>query len=140
MCRLGGEFADGVTTWLAGPKSLEEVVLPATTEGAEAAGRSEPRVVAGIPVAVDGDRDRAEAAVNRTFAIYGSLVNYQRLFAREGVDGPADVVITGDERTVRSRIQDLFDAGATDVWAVPFDTGIGTGATRDLLVELVTSR
>jgi len=140
MCRLGGELADGVTTWLAGPKSLEEVVLPATTEGAEAAGRTAPRVVAGIPVAVDGDRDRAKAAVNQTFSFYRTLVNYQRLFAREEVDGPADVVITGDEQTVRSRIQDLFDAGATDVWAVPFDTGIGTGATRDLLAELVASR
>ena len=136
MCRLGGELADGVTTWLAGPKSLEEVVLPAVTEGAEEAGKPSPRVVAGIPVAVDGDRDRAEAAANRTFGMYGNLVNYQRLFAREGVDGPADSVITGEARTVRSRIQALFDAGATDVWAVPFDTGTGTGATRDLLADL----
>lgn len=137
MCRLGGELADGVTTWLAGPKSLEEVVLPAVSEGAEAAGKPSPRVVAGIPVAVDGDRDRAEAAANRTFGMYGNLVNYQRLFVREGVDGPADSVITGNARTVRSRIQALFDAGATDVWAVPFDTGTGTGTTRDLLADLV---
>jgi len=136
MCRLGGELADGVTTWLAGPKSLEEVVLPAASEGAEAAGKPPPRVLAGIPVAVDRDRDRAGAAANRTFGMYGNLVNYQRLFAREGVDGPADSVITGDERTVRSRIQALFDAGATDVWAVPFDTGIGIGATRALLADL----
>ena len=136
MCRLGGELADGVTTWLAGPKSLEEVVVPATIEGAQAAGRTEPRVVAGIPVAVDGDRGRARVAANRTFGMYGNLVNYQRLFDREGVDGPAEVVITGDEPTVRSRIRDLFDAGATDVWAVPFDTGIGTEATRDLLADL----
>ncbi len=136
MCRLGGELADGVTTWLAGPKSLEEVVLPAASEGAEAAGKPSPRVLAGIPVAVDADRDRAGAAANRTFGMYGNLVNYQRLFAREGVDGPADSVIAGDEETVRSRIQALFDAGATDVWAVPFDTGIGTGATRDLLADL----
>jgi len=139
MCRLGGELADGVTTWLAGPKSLEEVVLPATREGAEAAGRTAPRVVAGIPVAVDGDRGRAEAAVNQTFSFYRTLAIYQRQFAREGVDGPADVVITGDERTVRSRIRALFEAGATDVWAVPFDTGIGTEATRELLAELVAS-
>ena len=139
MCRLGGEFADGVTTWLAGPKSLEEVVLPATTEGAEAAGRSSPRVVAGIPVAVDGNAERAEAAAAKTFRMYGNLVNYRRLFDREGVDGAAELVITGGEETVRERIQDLFDAGATDVWAVPFDTGIGTGATRDLLRELAAT-
>lgn len=139
MCRLGGELADGVTTWLAGPKSLEEVVVPAVTEGAQAAGKALPRVVAGVPVAVDRDRDRARAAANRTFGMYGNLVNYQRLFDREGVDGPADMVITGDEQTVRSRIRALFDSGATDVWAVPFDTGIGTEATRELLTELVVS-
>ncbi len=136
MCRLGGELADGVTTWLSGPRSLEEVVLPAVTEGAEAAGKPSPRVVAGIPVAVDGDADRVEAAAAKTFGMYGGLVNYRRMFEREGVDGPADVVAAGDEGTVRARIRALFDAGATDVWAVPFDTGAGTGATRDLLRDL----
>ena len=139
MCRLGGELADGVTTWLAGPKSLEEVVVPAVTGGAEAAGRPAPRVLAGIPVAVDTDRERARAATARTFGRYGTLVNYRRLFEREGVDGPVGLAITGDEETVRSRIQAMFDAGATDVWAVPFDTGSGTGSTRELLLELATA-
>ena len=136
MCRLGGELADGVTTWLAGPRSLEEVVLPATTAGAEAAGKPTPRVVAGIPVAVDGNPERAEAAANRTFGMYGNLPNYRRLFDREGVDGPGELVITGDGATVTAGVQALFDAGATDVWAVPFDTGIGTDATRELLLDL----
>ena len=139
MCRLGGELADGVTTWLAGPKSLEEVVVPAVTGGAEAAGRPAPRVLAGIPVAVDTDRERAQAATARTFGRYGTLVNYRRLFEREGVDGPVGLAITGDEETVRARIQAMFDAGATDVWAVPFDTGAGTGSTRELLLELATA-
>ena len=138
MCRLGGELADGVTTWLAGPKSIEEVVLPAVTEGAAEAGRPSPRVVAGIPVAVDPDLDRAREATARVFGRYGTLVNYRRLFDREGVDGPVGLAITGDESTVRSRIQALFDAGATDVWAVPFDTGAGTGRTKELLLEMAT--
>ncbi len=138
MSRLGGELADGVTTWLAGPKSLEQVVVPAVTEGAAIAGRPEPRVLAGIPVAVDPDPDRAGEATARVFGRYGMLVNYRRLFEREGVDGPVELAITGDETTVRTRIQALFDVGATDVWAVPFDTGYGTGATRELLIELAT--
>ena len=138
MCRLGGELADGVTTWLAGPRSLEQVVVPAVTEGAEAGGRSPPRVLAGIPVAVDSDPDRARGAVDRIFGRYGMLVNYRRLFEREGVDGPTELAITGDDTAVRSGIQALFDAGATDVWAVPFDTGAGTGPTTELLVELAT--
>jgi len=139
MSRLGGELADGVTTWLAGPKSLEQVVVPAVTEGARVAGRPEPRVLAGIPVAVDPDLDRAREATARVFGRYGMLVNYRRLFEREGVDGPVELAITGDKTTVRARIQALFDAGATDVWAVPFDTGHGISATKDLLLELATT-
>lgn len=139
MSRLGGELGDGVTTWMAGPRSLEQVVVPAVTEGARAAGRPPPRVLAGIPIVVDPDRERVEETVRRTFAIYGRLPNYQRLFEREGVDGPADIVISGDEEQVRRSIQTLFDAGATDVWAVPFDTGSGTSATRELLLELATT-
>ncbi len=136
MCRLAGQSADGVTTWLAGPRSLQEVVVPAAAEGASRSGRSAPRVIAGIPVAVDGDRGRAMDAAARTFAMYGNLVNYRRLFDREGVAGAAELAITGDEATVRSRLESLFSAGATDVWAVPFDTGSGTTATQAVLASL----
>lgn len=136
MSRMGGELADGVTTWLAGPRSLERVVVPATTEGAAAAGRGAPRVVAGMPVALDADRERAREAAARLFARYGTLVNYQRLFAREEVDGPAELVVTGDEEQVRSGLRALFEAGATEVWAIPFDTGNGTSRTVNFLAEL----
>ena len=136
MSRLGGELADGVTTWLAGPRSLEQVVVPAAAGGAAAAGRGAPRVVAGMPVALDADRERARGAAAAVFARYGTLVNYQRLFAREGVDGPAELVVVGDEEQVRSGIAALFQAGATEVWAIPFDTGSGVSATMSFLAEL----
>lgn len=136
MSRLGGELADGVTTWLAGPRSLEQVVVPAAAEGAEAAGRFAPRVIAGMPVALDSDRERAREAAARAFSRYGTLVNYQRLFQREGVDGPDDLVIFGDEDEVRSGLLALFESGATEVWAIPFDTGLGTAAALEFLAEL----
>ncbi|WP_256726910.1 LLM class flavin-dependent oxidoreductase [Streptomyces acidiscabies] len=47
MLRIAGELADGTVLWMA-----DEYVVPAITESAEAAGRSAPRVVAGIPVCV----------------------------------------------------------------------------------------
>ena len=136
MCRLGGELADGVNTWMAGPGYIEDVVAPMAAEGAEVSGRSSPRIVAGIPVALDSDQDRAREVAASTFAMYGMLPNYRRMLDRAGVDSPAEVVITGDERTVRSGLQSFLDAGATDVWAVPFDTGNGTTATLELLAGL----
>lgn len=136
MCRLGGELADGLNTWMAGPRYIKEVVAPMAAEGADNAGRSSPRVVAGIPVALDSDQDRAREVAASTFAMYGMLPNYRRMLDRAGVDGPADVVIAGDEETVRSGLQSFLEAGATDVWAVPFDTGSGTVQTLEFLAEL----
>lgn len=136
MSRLGGELADGVVTWLAGPRSLEQVVVPAVTEGAASVGKPLPRILAAVPVAVDPDLDRAHAAAVRVFARYATLPNYQRLFGREGVAGPADLAVVGDEATVSRKLNDLIQAGATDVWAVPFPTGADPAATTDFLKSL----
>jgi 5,10-methylenetetrahydromethanopterin reductase len=136
MSRLAGEHADGVTTWLAGPRSLEQVVVPAVTDGAGRAGRRQPRIVAAVPVAVDSDARRAADAADRVFARYGTLANYQRLFEREGVDRPSRLAVVGSPDAVTAGIDALFSAGATDVWAIPFDTGSGTGETQSLLARL----
>ncbi len=136
MCRLGGELADGVNTWMAGSRYIERVVAPMAVKGAEISGRSSPRIVAGIPVALDHDRDRVQEVAASTFAMYGMLPNYRRMLDRAGAEGPAEVVIGGDEQAVRSGLQAFFEAGATDVWAVPFDTGNGTAATVELLADL----
>ena len=136
MCRLGGELADGVNTWMAGPRYIQDVVAPMAREGAGVSGRSSPRIVAGIPVALDSNRARVREVAASTFAMYGTLPNYRRMMDRAGVDGPADVVIAGDEEAVESGLRSFFEAGATDVWAVPFDTGNGTAATLEILAAL----
>ena len=136
MCRLGGELSDGVNTWMAGARYIEQVVAPEAARGAEISGRASPRIVAGIPVALDPDRDRVREVAASTFAMYGMLPNYRRMLDRAGVNSPAEVVIGGDEQAVRSGLQAFFEAGATDVWAVPFDTGTGTETTRQLLADL----
>jgi 5,10-methylenetetrahydromethanopterin reductase len=137
--RLAGELADGVVTWLAGPRALAEVVVPAVTSAAAAAGRPQPRVVAAVPVAVDPDAGRARRAAGEIFARYGALRNYRRLFEREGVDGAAELAAVGDAATVERRLRSLLDAGATDVWAVPFPTSADAGLTTELLRNLATT-
>lgn len=136
MSRLAGELADGVVTWLAGPRSLEQVVVPAVTSAAAAAGRRAPRVIAAVPVAVDPDLVRGRAAASEVFARYGALPNYQRLYEREGVDGAADLAVVGDAEAVAHGFEALRDAGATAVWAVVFPTGANAGRTRTVLSEL----
>lgn len=138
MVEAAGELADGIVTWLAGPRSLESVIVPRLLKAA--AGRPEPRVVAAIPVAVCDDVAAGRATAETTFARYGGLENYQRLFARDGVSSVGDLVVVGDEDEVRRRLRDYAGAGVTELWAVPFPVGPDEGPslrrTRAVLAEL----
>jgi F420-dependent oxidoreductase-like protein len=122
---LAGELADGVVTAWAGPRTLESVVGPAL-RGAAGPGRA-PRLVAAVPVAVCADADAARTAAAAIFARYGTLENYQRLFAREGVGSVADLAVVGSEDDVALGLRGYADAGATELWAVPFPVGGGDG-------------
>jgi F420-dependent oxidoreductase-like protein len=136
-----GELASGTVTWMANAHAVESLIAPALREAADAAGRPEPRIVAGLPVAVTDDVDAAREAAARQFAVYGTLPNYQRVLAAGGVSSPAEAAIVGDEDQVGQAVTALFDAGVTDVWAAPFPVGDDRSGsrrrTRALLHDLV---
>lgn len=140
MVRLAGAMTDGVVTWLAGPTILESRIVPDVGKAAADAGRTTPRVVAAVPVAVTGDREAARDAANQVLARYAGLANYQRLLARQGVDSPADLAVFGDEAAVQRGLQRLADAGANEIWPMPFPVGAdpscSLGRTRRFLDEL----
>lgn len=136
MVDAAGELADGVVTWLAGPRSLSELTVPRLL--AAASGRPT-RVVAAIPVALCSDVPAAREVANETFGRYGGLENYQRLFDREGVRTVGELVVVGDESQVRAGLAQFADVGVTEVWAVPFDVGSGVGDTVSLLADLARS-
>lgn len=138
MVQVAGELADGVVTWLAGPRSLESVILPTLLTAR--AGLPAPRVIAGVPVAVCDDADDGRAAANGLLARYGSLENYQRLFDREAVSSVGGLAVVGDEDSVRRQLQGYADVGVTELWAVPFPVGPDTAEslrrTRSLLASI----
>ena len=74
MVQAAGELADGVVTWLAGPRSLGEHIIPRLR--AAAAGRPAPRIVAALPVAVCPDSGVALRAADEVFARYAGFANY----------------------------------------------------------------
>ena len=119
--RAAGELADGVVTWLAGPRTLGDQIVPELTR--VAAGRPAPRVVAALPVAVTDDPAAARAAAADVFARYGTLENYQRVLAREGVDSVGDLVLAGTEAIVTRELDHLAEVGVTELWAVPYPCG-----------------
>ena len=120
MLRLAGGVADGTVTWMTGVRTLAEHVVPALTAAAAQAGRPSPRVVVGLPVCVTDDVERVRARAARGFALYGQLPAYRAMLDREGAEGPADVVVCGDEASVREQLDAFEDAGTTDFVASEF--------------------
>ena len=143
LLRVAGQYAAGTVLWMATARAIEEHVAPRIRSAAASAGRPEPRIVAGLPVAVHDDIAQARSVAAGQFAAYGQLPNYQRILAHGGVSGPAEAVIVGDEASVTAQIEALFAAGATDVWAAPFPVGDDRAAsatrTRALLKKLASS-
>ncbi len=136
MLEITGTFADGTTTWVTGPKTLEKHIIPAISKAAHAAGKAAPRIVAGLPIAVTSDVAAAKAQIAKDLAMYGMLPSYRAMLDREGAAGPEDVALVGDEATVRAGIARLRDLGVTDFNAAITPTGEGVfEATMDLLAD-----
>jgi 5,10-methylenetetrahydromethanopterin reductase len=133
MLAVTGRLADGTVTWMTGPATLASHVAPTITMAASEAGRPAPRIVVALPVAVTDDPDDAREKAAKLFQIYGHLPSYKAMLDREGVSGPADVAIVGDEVTVRAGIERIFEAGATEFVAAPF---LDRNRTLDVLAEI----
>ncbi len=65
--------------------------------------------------------------------MYGSLPSYRAMMDREGVDGPADLAVVGDEDTVEAKLEQLAEAGVTDFVAAEFVPGEDRERTRRFL-------
>ncbi len=123
MLRLAGRRAAGTLTWMTGPKTLAEHIVPTLRGAAAEAGRSESdvRVAASLPVCVTDDVDGARKQAANEFAIYGTLPSYRAMLDREGYAGPEDAAIIGDEQTVSERLDELSAAGVDEFTAAVFD-------------------
>lgn len=136
MLRLAGEAADGtITTW-SGPRVVEEWIVPTLQAAAASAGRPTPQVVVNLPVAVTDDPDGARRFVAERFGMAGQLPSYRAVLAREGVAGPADLAIVGDEDHVTASVRRFAEIGATEFLASTFGALADRKRTLSLLAEL----
>jgi F420-dependent oxidoreductase-like protein len=140
MLKTAGELADGTITWMTGLVTLASHVVPTITKAASAAGRPDPRVVAGFAVCVTDNPEAARAHAATQFAIYGQLPSYRAMLDREGVAGPADVAMVGDEVTVSKEVERLVGAGVTELLAAPFGSADEQRRTVDLLARLQSTK
>ncbi|HYA68426.1 MAG TPA: TIGR03564 family F420-dependent LLM class oxidoreductase [Acidimicrobiales bacterium] len=114
MLHLAGSRAAGTTLWMVGPKTIANQITPIITRAAAEAGRPAPRILAGVTACVTDDPDAARARSAVAQGMYGALPAYQRMMRAEGVAGPADLVVAGDEETVAQGLQRYRDVGVTD--------------------------
>jgi F420-dependent oxidoreductase-like protein len=113
--RVTGELADGTLPYLAGPRTIEEFIVPTIAEAASAAGRPVPQIIAAVPVVVSDDADAARNLAVEELAFYESIPSYAKVIAREGADRAADIAAVGPADAVRKQLQRYRDAGATDL-------------------------
>ncbi len=138
MLRLAGRTCDGTITWMTGAKTLASHTVPTITQAAEEADRPAPGILAGFPIWVTDDVDHARSRADAVFQIYGQLPSYRAMLDREGLDGPADLAIVGDEDTCAARVAELRQAGVTQLSGALFaDNAEDTGRTKAFLAGLV---
>jgi 5,10-methylenetetrahydromethanopterin reductase len=139
MLKLAGTLADGTITWQTGIRTLGEYIVPSITAAAEAAGRPRPRVVAGLTFCVTADEATARERMARESAVYRDIPSYRAMLDREGVDGPADIAIIGDEEVVAAAMRQIADAGASEILASVFGTDEEQARTAALLPKLAAT-
>jgi 5,10-methylenetetrahydromethanopterin reductase len=139
MLHIAGRLATGTITWMTGPVTIEEHIVPTINAAAAAAGRPGPQIGVGLPVCVTDDVAGARTKAAELFAIYGHLPSYRAMLDREGAEGPADVAIVGTAAEVADQVRRLADLGATDFCGAPFGTGEEIRASVDTLAGLTGS-
>ena len=123
MLGVAGSRTAGTVTWMTGPKTLRDHIIPTLRQAAVDAGRAagDVRTVAMLPISVTDDPAAAKAAAGEAFAMYNNLPSYRAMLDREGFDGPADAAIVGDEETVAAKIRELESFGVDEYVGILFD-------------------
>ncbi|HUY86373.1 MAG TPA: TIGR03564 family F420-dependent LLM class oxidoreductase [Acidimicrobiales bacterium] len=140
MLEIAGSLADGTATWMTGPKTLKDHIIPTINSAAQKVGRRSPRIVAGLPICVTADVDSARQKAGRIFSIYGSLPSYRAMLDREGAEGPGQVALVGGREELTDALEQMAQSGVTDFVAAPFGNPDETAETRSLLVGFGKSK
>jgi F420-dependent oxidoreductase-like protein len=119
MLRIAGELAGGTILWMADERAIGDYVVPSITQAAKRAGRSDIRVVAGVPIALCSNHevDEARSYASEVLGHADFSPNYVRLLEHGDAEDVGDTMAAGDESTVLARLRRYRDAGVTDLAA-----------------------
>lgn len=114
MLAVAGRLAAGTITWMTGPRTLAEHVIPRIRQAAEDAGQGQPRIVASLPIALSANPAATRAAIAEQTAVYGYMPSYRRMLDLEGVAAPGDIALVGDAAALSDALAELAAIGVTD--------------------------
>ncbi len=141
MLELTGQLADGTVTWMVGPKTMEQHIVPSLVAAANKAGKPAPTVVGGFPIVLTNKPDEAREHIAKQLTIYGQLPSYRAMLDREGAKGPADIAMAGDENYLRGAVDRLRNIGVTDFnAAIAAPDAASAERTLEFLASLNTAR
>jgi len=111
MLRIAGERTRGTILWMADERAIGDYVVPGITKAAQAAGLSETRVVAGVPVALcsDSDVDDARTYASEALGHADFSPNYVRLLEQGDAEDVGDTMAAGDESAILARLRRYRD-------------------------------
>jgi F420-dependent oxidoreductase-like protein len=122
--RLCGEAADGAISWMCPWAYLHDVALPALREGAAAAGRESPPLVAHLPICLSSDINEVRVAAQEQVGAYGTFPVYQAMFKAAGYPDVAEgfsdelidaLVAYGSDDQIIERLALIRHGGAAEV-------------------------
>jgi 5,10-methylenetetrahydromethanopterin reductase len=116
LLEITARRAAGTITWMTGPRTLQNYVMPALAD-ASPGGTRRAEVVAGYPVCVTNDPGGVRAFGAEALAIYGAQPSYRGMLDREGLKEPVDAAIIGDETAVSEQLDELAALGVDEVAA-----------------------
>jgi 5,10-methylenetetrahydromethanopterin reductase len=131
MLEIAGHQTAGTLLWMTGEKTISEHIIPTIRAAANEAGRSAPRVVASLPIVLTDaghDESSVRARIGEIMIHYGQIPSYRAMLDREGVAGPGDVALVGDEMQLDAALDRLASIGVTDFNAVLIPTDGGAEA------------
>jgi alkanesulfonate monooxygenase SsuD/methylene tetrahydromethanopterin reductase-like flavin-dependent oxidoreductase (luciferase family) len=144
---VAGEIADAAISWMAPIRYLVETGLSSLKEGAEAAEREVPPLIAHVPVAVTKDRSRAVETAGNELIHYGALPFYQRMFEAAGLPAtdnnrtPKEVidsiVVSGSPDEIRQKLESILAEGIGEVLLHPIIINDADKERRELAKIMV---
>jgi 5,10-methylenetetrahydromethanopterin reductase len=133
MLRLAGSKADGTITWMTGPRTLREHIVPTLTKAAEIAGRPAPTVAAGLPICVTKEFANARERARKRYVGYDTVPSYRAMLDREGHAVAGDIALIGGAEQLTDTLNELAASGVTEICAELFGTDDENAATVDFL-------